>query len=359
MTLDSPIPVALLGATGAVGQRFAHLLNGHPWFRLAEVVASPGRRGQRYGDALLEEGAWMVPGPSDPLAAVGAAADLVLVDSTTPLASPLVFSALHRDQAIDIERRLADAGHFVVSNASAHRMEADVPIVVPEVNAHALERVQEQTSWVRSRGALVTNSNCTTAGLVLALAPIEKRFGLEAVSATTMQALSGAGRAGLVEPRMTDDMVPFIPGEEEKMRHETCKIFDAEHPRPYVTAMCTRVPVIEGHTMNVSVKTVQETNLESVRDALETFRSVPQELELPSAPLRPVHVHNEPDAPRPKRVRDLDKGMATHVGRLHTCGLFDWGFIAVTHNTVRGAAGGSILIAELAVSRGFVGGSRT
>jgi len=355
MQPSAPIPVALLGATGAVGQRFAQLLRDHPWFRLAEVVASPRRRGQRYGDALLEPGAWLVPGEDDPIAAVGDAADLALVDPTTPLVSPLVFSALHHRNAIGVERRLADAGHFVVTNASAHRMDADVPIVVPEVNAHALERIQDQTSWVRGRGALVANSNCTTAGLVLALAPLEQRFGLEAVTLTTMQALSGAGRVGLAEPRMTDDLVPFIPGEEDKIRYETCKILDAEHPTPYVTAMCMRVPVVEGHTMNVSVKTVQETTLDAVRDALVGFRSVPQELGLPSAPERPIHLHDEPDAPRPARVRDLDKGMATHIGRLHPCGLFDWGFVAVTHNTMRGAAGGSILIAELAASRGLVG----
>lgn len=347
-----PIPVALLGATGAVGQRFAQLLRDHPWFRLEEVVASPLSAGRPYGEALARPGSWMLDDAPDPLEAIGRATDLVLLDSTERLASPLVFSALDAAIAGPIESRLAADGHLVVSNAKSHRMDPDVPIVVPEVNPHALELVHGQASFARSRGAILTNPNCSTAGLVLALAPLRDAFGLEAVYVFTMQALSGAGRAGLAQPRLVNDVVPFIPGEEEKLLVETRKIFgDAELA---VGATCTRVPVVDGHTLVVSAKFTRDATKDDVVRALTSFTGEPQRLGLPSAPLHPVHYHSEPDAPRPSRHRDLDRGMATHVGRLRPGMILDWNFVALTHNTRRGAAGGSILLAELAVERGLV-----
>ncbi|QDU86350.1 Aspartate-semialdehyde dehydrogenase 2 [Planctomycetes bacterium Pla163] len=350
---SAPIPVALLGATGAVGQRFAQLLRDHPWFRLAEVVASPRSAGLPYGAALGRPESWWLDDEPDPLAAVGRAADLVLLDSTMHLESPLVFSALGASVAGPIESRLAANGHLVVSNARSHRMDPDVPIVVPEVNPQALELVHGQPSFARGRGAIVTNPNCTTAGLALALAPLREAFGLEAVYVFTMQALSGAGRAGLAPPRLANDLVPFIAGEEEKLLVETRKIFG--DPQLAVGATCTRVPVVDGHTLVVSAKLAREVAKDDVVRAFTEFTGEPQRLGLPSAPVAPVHYHHEPDAPRPSRHRDLDRGMATHVGRLRPGMILDWNFVALTHNTRRGAAGGSILLAELAVERGLVG----
>lgn len=345
------IDVALLGATGAVGQRFAALLAAHPWFRLRELVASPERAGQRYGAALAEPGAWLLDDHADPRAAVGPAAELALLPPGAPLASRLVFSALDAAVAGPLETRLADAGHVVVTNAKSHRLDADVPLVVPEVNAGALDLVHRQPSFARG-GAILANPNCTTAGLVLALAPLHAAFGVEAVHVVTLQALSGAGRAGLAHPRLEADVVPFIAGEEDKVAVESQKILAA--PTLRVAATCTRVPVVDGHTLVVSAKLRSAAAHTAVANALATFAGEPQRLALPSAPARPIHLHTGDAEPRPRHHRDLDRGMATHIGRLRTCPLLDWRFVALTHNTIRGAAGGSILLAELAVARGLL-----
>jgi aspartate-semialdehyde dehydrogenase len=350
------IPVALLGATGAVGQRFAALLAAHPWFRLAEVVASPQRAGQSFGDAISEPGAWLLDDHADPRAAVSAAAGLQLLAPDAPLTSRLVFSALDAHVAGPLESRLAALGHFVVTNAKSHRLDGDVPLVVPEVNGDAIESVRRQKSSLARGGAIVANPNCTTAGLVLALAPLHAAFGVDAVHVVTLQALSGAGRAGLAHPRMSADVVPFIDGEEEKIDVESKKIL--AHQSLRIAATCTRVPVVDGHTLVVSVKLARRADHAAVVRAFESFVAAPQHLDLPSAPSRPIHVHTDERSPRPALHRDLDRGMATHIGRLRPCPLFDWRFVALTHNTIRGAAGGSILLAELAVSRGLVGGQR-
>lgn len=356
MTPPHRIPVALLGATGAVGQRFARQLVHHPWFELVEVVASPRHGGRSYGEALREPGAWLATDGAEPTASLGALAELPLLDSTARLRAPLVFSALEAGVAGPIESRLASDGRLVVSNARSHRLDRTVPLLVPEVNPDHLERVRDQATFPRRGGGIVTTPNCSTAGLVLALAPLEQRFGLEAVMVHTMQALSGAGRRGLSEPRMVDDLVPFIAGEEQKIVAETRKIFEADDLS--VGAHCSRVPVLDGHTLVVSVKLVRDADQSEVTRALGAFGSVPQELRLPSAPERPVHVHEAADAPRPRAHRDLDKGMATHVGRIATCPFFDWTFVALTHNVLRGAVGNSLLIAELATVRGLVPGER-
>lgn len=350
---DSRIPVAVLGATGSVGQRFVQLLLEHPWFRPALLTASERSAGKRYGDAAT----WM-----QVEALPTKIADMVVAE-TTPDAvrsCPLVFSALGRSQAEGLEPEIARAGCTVVSNASAHRMGADVPLMVPEVNPDHLGLARAQKF---GDGQLLTNPNCSTIGLTLALKPLFDAFGLEAVHVVTMQAVSGAGIPGVSSYSIVDNVIPYIASEEDKLEDETRKILGTlagdriEEVPIVVSATCNRVGVVDGHTLCVSAKLAREASEDDVLRAWREFRAAPQELELPSAPLQPVHVLDAPDAPQPRLHRDLDKGMAASVGRLRPCPLFGWKFTTLSHNTLRGAAGGSLLVAELAVARGLVPGA--
>jgi len=342
-------PVAVLGATGAVGQRFVSLLAEHPWFELAALFASPRSAGRPYGEAC----AWHLEGPLP-----SAAAKLEVRSTGEDPPCRLVFSALGADVAGPLETRLAAAGHFVVSNARSHRMDPDVPLVVPEVNPDHLDLVAAQ-AW---EGGLVTNPNCSTIGLVIALKPLADAFGLRRVLVVTLQALSGAGLDGPSAWAMTDNLVPVISGEEEKLERETGKILgrleggaiSAHAAR--VSAQCTRVPVLEGHTECVSVELEREASSEEVALVLAAFRAEPQELALPSAPERPIEVLADPDRPQPRLDRYRGDGMAVSVGRVRPCGVLGHKLVALSHNTLRGAAGGSILLAELAVARGLVDG---
>lgn len=345
----SKIPVAVLGATGAVGQRFVSLLAEHPWFELDALVASPRSAGRPYGEAC----AWGLERPMPP-----AAADLEVRSTEAAPPCRLVFSALGADVAGPLERRLAEAGHFVVSNARSHRMDPQVPLVVPEVNPDHLELVETQP-W---EGGLATNPNCSTIGLVMALAPLADAFGLRRVQVVTLQALSGAGLDGPTAWAMTDNLMPSIPGEEEKLERETGKILGrleggaiAAHPA-LVSAQCTRVPVLEGHTECVSVELEREVGSDEVARALAAFRGEPQELGLPSAPARPLEVLVDEDRPQPRLDRERGGGMTVTVGRVRPCAVLHHKLVALSHNTLRGAAGGSILLAELAVARGVVEG---
>lgn len=341
------IPVAVLGATGSVGQRFVALLAHHAWFRVAYLTASERSAGKAYGDAVR----WLQQTPLPPEVAA-----LTLLP-TEPVDVPLAFSALDAAVAGPVEEAFARASVLVVSNAKSHRYDADVPLLVPDVNADHLAAASLQRFGT---GAILTNPNCSTIGLVLALKPIADAFGLRRVNVVTMQALSGAGLPGVPSFEILDNLIPYIADEEEKIERETLKILGAFDGGRFidasivVSAACNRVAVLDGHTLAISVETERKASTAEMRAAWENYRSEPQRLGLPSAPQRPIHYHERPDAPQPRLHRDLDGGMATSIGRLRRCAVLDHKFVALSHNTIRGAAGGALLVAELAVSRGLL-----
>ncbi len=340
---DSRIPVAVLGATGSVGQRFVQLLADHPWFRLSEVVASERSAGQRYREASD----WRLSAemPEE-------ARDLVVKGYDASLESPVVFSALPGEVAEEIEQRMAREGRALFSNTSFHRMGADIPLLIPEVNPEhsaAIEVQRKNRGW---SGFIVTNPNCSAIHLVLALKPLSDAFGIDALAVTTMQAVSGAGYPGVPSLDIIDNVVPFISTEEEKMTEETRKLlggFDGQF-RPadlVMSAHCNRVPVRDGHTECVSIRFRTEATPADAAAAMAAFQGRPQQLCLPSAPRRPVIVRQEPNRPQPILDRDAENGMATTVGRVRECALLGTKFVLLGHNTIRGAAGASILNAEL------------
>lgn len=353
------LPVAVLGATGAVGQRLVALLDGHPWFEAAYLGASERSAGRPYGEAarwLLEapmpaSAAAMAVGPVDPAGAG------LLSGGRLP---SLVFSALDAPVARGIEPAWAAAGALVVSNASAHRMLGEVPLVVPEVNAGHLELLRRRAG----RGAIVTNPNCSTIGLVMALKPLVDAFGLEACLAITMQAASGAGYPGVPSLDLIDNVVPYIAGEEEKLETEPRKILGALQPgaeavREFdlaLSASCHRVAVRDGHLMSVSVSFREAVTRDEILAAWEGFRGPPSVRALPSAPERPLVYRPEPDRPQPRLDRAAGNGMGVSLGRLRPCPILGWKFELLSHNTVRGAAGGTLLLAELCAREGFVPG---
>ncbi len=334
------IPVGVLGSTGAVGQRFCALLAEHPWFEVVWVAASGRSAGKAYGEATR----WMLPEPIPPSVASLRVRDAAPSETGD---ARIVFSALDASVAGAIEHDFAAAGALVVSNAKSHRMDPDVPLLVPEVNPGQLDLLSRQAF---ERGGIVTNPNCSTIGLVLALKPLHDLFGVKSARAVTLQAISGAGLPGVAGAAMLDNVIPFIAGEEEKMAAETRKILGDVT----VTAQCNRVPVLDGHLVCASVELEREASADDVVAAWRDFRAAPQELELPSAPAHPTIYLDEPDAPQPRLHRDLEGGMACTIGRLQPDPLADWRFVALSHNTLRGAAGGAILCAELAVARGLV-----
>lgn len=350
---DRRIPVAVLGATGSVGQRFVQLLDGHPYFRVAELTASQRSAGKTYREAADWYQDTQMP------EAIGALEVLPTDPEDSPLESPILFSALDAKIADVVESQYARRGHFVVSNARSHRMDDDVPLLVPEVNAEHLDLIAGQRF---GPGAIITNPNCSTIGLVLALAPLELAFGLEAVNVVTMQAISGAGIPGVPSMAILDNLIPLIGGEEDKLENEPRKIFGRLGPKGLeyanfkISAACNRVAVIDGHTECVSVGLRRKASLDEVREALVNFRGEPQHLKLPSAPAQPIHLLEQNDRPQPRLDRNRDQGMATSIGRLRLCPIFDYKFVLLSHNTLRGAAGGSILVAELALAKGCLPG---
>jgi len=349
--MSARIPVAVLGATGSVGQRFVALLADHPWFELAAVTASDRSAGKRYIDAVE----WVLETPPPE-----AAARLTVRPTQPDLGLPLVFSALDAAVAGEAETAFAAAGAVVVSNARSHRMDPDVPLVVPEVNPDHVELARRQAF---TGGAILTNPNCSTIGLVLALKPLADAFGLRRVAVTTLQALSGAGLPGVPSMRAVDNVVPFIGGEEDKLEREPLKILGRLGPggvtpaEVVLSAQCTRVAVLDGHTECVSVETVEPADPAAAVAAWRAFEAEPQRLGLPSAPKPPVLVAEPEDRPQPRLDRGAGGGMAVTVGRVRPCPVLGLKFVALSHNTVRGAAGGSILLAELAVARGLVAGT--
>ena len=340
--------MGVLGATGAVGQRLVSLLDDHPWFELVSVMASPRSAGQPYGEAVD----WQLPGG---IPAAAAALRLGACEADGSL--PLVLSALGSGPAAQLEPAFAAAGSMVVSNASAFRMAADVPLVIPEVNAGHLALLDTQE---RGPGAILTNPNCATIGLAIALAPLHRAFGVERVSVVTLQALSGAGLPGEPSLRALDNVLPFIDGEEQKLETETARLLGtlvdgAVVPAGLrVSAQCNRVPVSDGHMLCVSVGLAEPADHDAVRAAWLAWRAPDDVTRLPSAPARALHVLEGPDVPQPRLHRNLEGGMAVSVGRLRACPLLHHRFVALVHNTLRGAAGGALLLAELAVVRGYV-----
>lgn len=347
-SLGERIPTAVLGATGSVGQRMVTLLADHPWFEVVEVAASQRSAGQPYSTATR----WFQTSPIPP--AIG---ELEVLPIDSDLKAPLVLSALDSDVAGEAEERFAGAGHLVVSNAKNHRMRNDVPLLIPEVNPDHLELIGTQPY---DGGAIVTNPNCSTIGLVLALKPLHDAFGIEKVSVVTMQAISGAGFPGVSSLEIMDNIVPFISGEEEKLESETRKILGSidggaiTEPDIVVSAQCNRVAVLDGHTECVSVKLSRPTTAEEIIRVWEEFRAAPQHLGLPSAPAQPIIYDPAESAPQPRLHREAGSGMSVTVGRLRPCPILDFKFVALSHNTLRGAAGGSLLAAEMAVSNRVV-----
>jgi len=347
---ETRIPVGILGATGMVGQHFVKFLQNHPWFDITWVGASDRSAGKPYREAT----AWRLDG------AMPAGVQHLAVKECKPGNAPrLMFSAMDASVATEIEREFAQAGHVVVSNSRNHRMEPDVPLLVPEINPDHLKMIplqQRRRGW---KGQIATNPNCSTIVLTMALAPL-KQFGITRVVATTMQAISGAGYPGVASMDINANVIPFIGGEEEKMQQETQKIlgdFTGEGFRPLaakVSAHCNRVPVVDGHTVTVSVELERKPSTDDIIRAIESFRSVPQERNLPSAPPQPVMYTFEKDRPQPRRDVERERGMAVFVGRLRECPVLDYKFIALGHNTIRGAAGAAVLNAELMYSEGLL-----
>lgn len=352
-TRTGKIPVAVLGATGSVGQRFVQLLENHPWFRLAEAVASERSAGKTYGDAADWRLETLLPHDASGLT-VKALGD--------ELESRLVFSGLDSSVAGDAEEHYAGRGCVVVSNSKNHRMGVDVPLLIPELNADHLGAIEHQRRRRGGRGYIVTNPNCSTIGLAMAIAPIERLFGLDQLHVTTMQAISGAGYAGVASYAILDNVIPYISGEEEKIETEPRKILgrwngERFEDAPFrISAQTNRVPTIDGHLMTISFALRERGSAsgEQIIDAIRQFRGEPQELNLPSAPKQPIHYSSDPDRPQPRLDRDREHGMAVTVGRLRPCNLLDFRMVALVHNTVRGAAGAAILNAELLEAKGLL-----
>jgi aspartate-semialdehyde dehydrogenase len=344
--------VGILGATGMVGQRYIQLLENHPWFEVAWIAASDRSSGKSYGEAAK----WRLDTPLPERIAK------MMVSPAEPESAPrIVFASVDTAIAREMEPKFAAAGCAVISNSSAFRMAPNVPLVIPEVNAEHLHLIEEQPSRKESGGYIVTNPNCSTIGLVMALKPIEERFGIETIFVTTMQAVSGAGYPGVASMDILDNVVPFIGSEEEKMEAETLKLLGSLKGQTVaplqagITAHCNRVPVVDGHTECVSIKLGKKLGRVVTREdmlaAWAEFNPLAG-LELPFAPAQPVGWTGQSDRPQPRLDRNRGNGMAVTVGRLRPCNVLDWKFVLLSHNTVRGAAGATILNAEMLVSLG-------
>ena len=355
MNSQPKIRVGVLGATGAVGQRFVQMLQGHPWFELSVLCASQRNAGKRYADACN----WLLRGDMPPHLR-----DCVLQEIAPGIDCQLVFSALPSGPARTIEAELAAAGYIVCSNASAYRYEPDVPLLIPEVNPEHVGLIDLQRRQRGWPGFITTNPNCSTTHLVSALHPLHEAFGVKKVFVVTMQAVSGAGYTGVPSMDVIDNVIPFINAEEEKMEsREPQKLlgrFDGKAVQMadfVVSAHCNRVPVRNGHLAAVSVEFARRPSLEDVRRAWAEYQPLPQRLGLPSAPEQAILYREEADRPQPRmdRLAGSVPGMTTVVGRLRADPLLHVKFLALGHNTIRGAAGGSLLNAELLVSQGYLG----
>lgn len=348
MGQTNKIPVGILGATGSVGQKFIELLAVHPWFEIKELAASESSSGKKYKDAAE----WFL---SNPLPAI--AADIEVKKCEPDLDCKIVFSGLDSGIAGEVETEFANNGYGVISNSRNHRMDDDVPLLIPEINADHIKLIYNQKY---NNGFILTNPNCSTIGLSLALKPLIDNFGVETVNVVTMQAISGAGNPKKVKLDIDDNVIPLISGEEEKMETEPLKIFGELNSIGItlsdlqINAQCNRVNVTDGHLETVQVKLKKEVSKNEIINSWRNFSSEPQILELPSAPKRPIHYFEEDEFPQTKIHRNIENGMAVSIGRLRPDKFFDYKFVVLSHNTVRGAAGGAILCAELLKAKGII-----
>jgi aspartate-semialdehyde dehydrogenase len=349
--MKAKVPVAVLGATGTVGQKLVRLLAEHPWFEIAALAASDQSAGRPYGEVVR----WRESAPlPDRLAG------MVVSRSVPPLPARIAFSALDADVAQGIEQSFAKCGAWVVTNTRVHRMDPDVPLMIPEINAGHVELIERQRAARGWPGAILANPNCSTAGLVLALAPLNAAFGVEKVFVTTMQAVSGAGYPGVPSLDILGNVVPLIGGEEEKMERESRKILGTlaggtVEPAPFVvSAQCNRVATVDGHLEAVSVGLGRRTTPDEAIAALREFRGPASVRKLPSSPPAPVEVDLRPDRPQPRLDLERGGGMTVTVGRVRPCPLLDLRFVLLSHNRIRGAAGAGVQIAELVVAEGYL-----
>jgi aspartate-semialdehyde dehydrogenase len=353
--MNGRIKVGVLGATGAVGQRFVHLLQNHPWFEITALCASDRSAGKRYADACK----WNLRGDMPE-----ALREVVLQDCRPGVDCQIVFGGLPTEVAGPIEEEFAAAGYVVCSNSSNHRYDFDVPLMIPEVNPEHLQLIEVQKRKRGWSGFIICNPNCTTTHLVSALHPLHVRFGLKKVFVVTMQAVSGAGYPGVSSMDILDNVVPYIGGEEQKVEekepHKLLGTLAGDHVRYadfVVSAHCNRVPIRNAHLEAVSVEFEHEPTQEEVLNAWQFYDPLPQQLKLPSAPQPALLYDDRPDRPQPRldRLKGSVPGMATVLGRLRPDPLFHWKFLTLGHNTIRGAAGGSLLNAELLVAQGYLG----
>lgn len=359
------ISVAILGATGTVGQRYLALLANHPWFEVEYLGASARSTSLSYQEAV--SGRWMLP---TPIPSAYSQKVLEPADDIKTISSrcQLVFSAVDSSIAKQIEEPLAKAGLGVISNSSCHRSTEDVPLIIPEVNPEHLQLIHTQRrdrGW--STGFIVSKPNCSIQSYLIPLAPWHRLFGVDTIFLTTLQAVSGAGLPGPAALSMLDNIIPYIAGEEEKTELEPLKIlsplnlshsyeFPTLHTAPCIkiSAHCNRVPISDGHTACVSVRLQNPATREELLKAWQEFEPIPQQLQLPSAPKRPIRYLSESDRPQPLLDRNCEHGMTVSVGRLRPCPILDYRFVGLSHNTLRGAAGGGVLIAELLTQYQFV-----
>jgi len=364
--MPSQIPVAILGATGSVGQRFISLLDHHPWFKVVALAASDRSVEQKYAQATR----WVLDIPMPDYAR-----DMVIVPATTEsVQAKIVFSALHNEIAKDLEPEFAKAGMAVCSNASSYRRDEDVPLLLPEINAEHIHLVKQQRKNKNWSGCIITNPNCTSTGLTIALKALDNAFGVKKVFAVSLQALSGAGYPGVASLDIMDNVIPNIKGEEEKVEWEPRKMLGkyietleppsseaGTPPRAYIeladikfSAHTNRVAVMDGHTVCVSVELANQTDPETAEAVLRDFSASESARELPSSPRPVIEVREEADRPQPRLDRLTGKGMTTVVGRVRRDPILDLKFVVLSHNTIRGAAGGSIYNAELLVSENLL-----
>ncbi len=346
------IRVAVLGATGMVGQRFIEFLADHPYFEITSLAASERSAGKKYSEVAK----WYLKGeiPEN-------VKDMVVTEiDPEKIKAEIVFSALPSSVAKEVEPKFAEAGFIVCSNASAYRMAEDVPLLIPEVNPEHIEMIEVQRKKRGWEGAIITNPNCSTIMATLALKPVYDAFGLNKVFITTMQALSGAGYSGVPGMAILDNLIPFIKGEEDKVESEPLKILGKfngeviEMAEFKISAQCNRVNVLDGHTECVSIEMEEKAGIEDIKKVMNEFRGEPQKLNLPSAPEQPVIVREEPDRPQPRFDRDAGRGMSVTVGRLREDPILHAKFVVLGHNTIRGAAGASVLNAELLVKKKLI-----
>lgn len=345
MTENKKIPVSILGATGSVGQKFIQLLANHPYFQTVEVMASEKSAGKPYKEAVN----WILPSPIPEDVAKFKIGKCEPSNKTR-----FVFSGLDSNVAGEVETDFAQAGYVVISNAKNHRMDDDVPLLIPEVNPDHLNIITAQSF---NGGIIVTNPNCSTIGLTIALKPLDDEFGIEYLNVVTMQAVSGAGFPGVSSLSIIDNIVPYIGGEEDKVEKEPLKILGTLDNNAIVykdfpiSAQCNRVSVIDGHLESVQIKFKKQATKDQIINAWESFRGEPQVLNLPTAPKKLIYYFDDPRYPQPRLNRNLENGMAVSVGRLQECPVFDFKFVVLSHNTMRGAAGGAVLCAELLIKK--------